>query len=871
MATIRIAGRSAGRAAVAVVLAMTVLALAALMAGAVRAETREARLDALGAQIRAHHGKLTPTLIEAMGRSALAARGEPRFYGAWRVLNYYRNNGQDADFERWAGLLRKAAARDGEPRLAGMVEAMALSAPVLSGRADALDDAAWSRFDAAGPDVRRVVQLERLRVAVALSHWARASTVGAALIRDADGPDRLTWPLAAEAHTQLSMALSDLGDHVSALDHMAAAAVLDQKIGSATQDAERVYDLADMASAAGEYAAAERLAALHGEVIKTSGGPRATFFNRYLCASIAYDQAQWARTLRCLDGVAPLLDQPEDGWAVGALRMRLEVRARLGDAQGARRDFARLRAAPDGLGAEDPLSDLFSDAYTLRAEKRGLEAFDVYDRWRRKAMRAMDEDHQHKIADISSALQAELGAKRERLQHVEKEAALQRGLNTAWTLVAGLMTLLAAGGAAWILHQRRISRQLRDARARAEAASQAKSTFLATMSHELRTPLNGMLGLAQALKLEPLEPGEREQVELLEDSGRNLLTLLNDVLDLSKIEAGKLDIAPIPGDLVQTCARAARLHGALAADKGLAITFIADGDTPASLSFDPVRVRQCVSNLLSNAVKFTAQGEVAMTLRCEPLADGDVLATIRVADTGVGMSAETLAKLFGAYVQADAATARQFGGTGLGLNITRRLAEMMGGGVTVESQEGVGSTFTLSFRCGAAVVEAPPAEAEDAAAPFDLQGRKILLVDDHPVNRKVVGVMLAPFGCVVVEAEHGQAALDRLETESFDVVLMDVNMPVMDGLEATRRIRARPDWAGLPIIALTADVMDDQVQACREAGMDDFVVKPIDMAALVSAVTRAGRTPAAASREAGQGVARGASRERRRAGLATGR
>ncbi|WP_255367619.1 response regulator [Caulobacter sp. UNC279MFTsu5.1] len=841
------------------------LVLGALTVGAAHAETRAERLDALGAQIRAHHGKLTPTLIESMGRSALEAKGDARFYGAWRVLNYYRNNGQDADFDRWAGQLRKVATRDGDPRLAGMAEAMRLSGPVLSGRADSLDDAVWSRFDAAGPDVRRVAQLERLRVAVGLNQWARASAVGAALIRDVDGQNRLTWPLAAEAHTLLATTLGDLGDHLSALDHLTAAADLDRRIGSATQDAERVYDLADMASAAGEYAAAERLAALHGEVIKTSGGPRATFFNRYLCASIAYDQAQWARTLRCLDTVAPLLDKPQDGWAVGALRMRLEVKARLGDAKGARQDFARLRAAPDGLGAEDPLSDLFSDAYTLRAEKKGLEAFDVYDRWRRKAMRAMKEDHQHKIAAISSALQAELGSKREQLQHVEKEAALQRGLNTAWTMVAGLMTLLAAGGAAWMVHQRRVSRELRDARARAEAASEAKSTFLATMSHELRTPLNGMLGLAQTLKLEPLEPGEREQVELLEDSGRNLLTLLNDVLDLSKIEAGKLDIAPIPGDLVQTCARLVRVQGALAADKGLAITFAAADDTPASLSFDPVRVRQCVSNLLSNAVKFTAHGEVAMTLRCEPLADGEVLATIRVSDTGVGMSPETLAKLFGAYVQADASTARRFGGTGLGLNITRRLAVMMGGDVTVESQEGVGSTFTLSFRCGALAEATPRTEAEAAAAPFDLRERRVLLVDDHPVNRKVVGVMLAPFGCVVVEAEHGQAALDRLEAEPFDVVLMDVNMPVMDGLEATRRIRARPDWAGLPIIALTADVMDDQIQACREAGMDDFVVKPVDMAALVATVTRAGRTPRQTDHETGP------SPERRMTSLAASR
>jgi len=814
-----------------------------LFGGAAMAQTREARLAALGEQIREHHGRLTPDLIETMGRSTLQASGRQRFYGAWRVLHYYENNGADADFKRWGSEFRRAAARDHDPRLAALPEIMSAPEPVYSGRAKVLDDEVWARFDGLGPDVRRVVQAERLGLAVYLEQWAAATTIGAPLAADLDGADPLTWPLAAEVNSELSSTLSDLGDHLGALDRMAAAAALDRKIGSATQDAERVFNLAYLASEAGEHRAAEQLVALHREVIKTSGGPRAVFNNHYLCALVADAQAQWTKVLDCLDAIGPQLDSPEDSVAVDALRMRIEVKARLGDARGARQGLARLRAAPDGLGAEDPLFDLFSQAYILRAEGRGVEAFDVYDQWRRKRMLSLVQDQQRKVTDIGSALQTELDAQRQRRAHAEDDARLQRGLNTAWAVAAGLLALLTASGGAWILYQRRVSRQLREARARAEAASQAKSTFLATMSHELRTPLNGMLGLAQALKLEPLETGEREQVELLEDSGRNLLTLLNDVLDLSKIEAGKLEIAPIPGDLALVCGRLARVHAPLAAEKGLKIGFVAAEDMPANLSFDPVRVRQCVSNLLSNAVKFTAAGEVTMRLRCGPLEEGEVMALIEVSDTGVGMSSETLAKLFGAYVQADASTARRFGGTGLGLNITRRLAQMMGGDVTVESHEGMGSTFTLSFRCQA---EEPELDQEDGVEEptvlSDLQGARILLVEDHPVNRKIVNLMLGPFGCAIVEAEHGQAALDRLDIERFDVVLMDVNMPVMDGLEATRRIRGHSGWKDLPVIGLTADVIEDQVLACREAGMDDFVIKPVDMASLVAALIRAVRS-----------------------------
>ncbi|WP_233206649.1 ATP-binding protein [Caulobacter sp. FWC2] len=358
------------------------------------------------------------------------------------------------------------------------------------------------------------------------------------------------------------------------------------------------------------------------------------------------------------------------------------------------------------------------------------------------------------------------------------------------------------------------------------------------MSHELRTPLNGMLGLAQALKLEPLEPGEREQVELIEDSGRNLLTLLNDVLDLSKIEAGKLQIAPPRADLRRKCKRLAKIHGVLAAEKGLGLTLDID-DTPPTLIFDPVRVRQCVSNLLSNAIKFTETGGVVLRLRCEPIGDHEVMAHILVSDTGIGMSAETCARLFGAFEQADATTAQRFGGTGLGLNITHRLAKLMGGDVKVESREGKGSTFTLSFRCQVPVAE--PSIKPDMDDIFEPPpaSLKILLVEDHPVNRKVIGLMLAPLGCALFEAENGQIALDLLAAEPGDLILMDVNMPVLGGLEATRRVRSDPRLDTIPIIGLTADAMDHQRQACLDAGMKDVLTKPLEMAALFSTISRA--------------------------------
>ncbi|GEM_PF-2664756 len=380
-------------------------------------------------------------------------------------------------------------------------------------------------------------------------------------------------------------------------------------------------------------------------------------------------------------------------------------------------------------------------------------------------------------------------------------------------------------------------RALELAKSQAEAASQAKSEFLALMSHELRTPLNGMLGIAQSMKLEPLAPSQYEQVDLLEESGRTLLALLNDVLDLAKIEAGKLEIAPITSDLAHLADRVVRLNVPLARERGTQITLLIDEAMPGSLVFDPLRVRQCLANLISNAVKFTPAGQIQVRVSCEPAQEaGAVMAKIVVADTGVGMSPQVLEKLFTPFVQADAATARRTGGTGLGLNITRRLAKMMGGAVTARSVEGRGSTFTLTFRCAL-----PAAGASASFQPKDGNPLRLLVVDDYPVNRKVIGMMLSPLGCEIVEADNGQHAIEALNDRDFDMMLIDFNMPVMGGLEATRRIRAEPRFKDLPIVCLTAGVMDEERSAALSAGMDAFIEKPIEMAALVSTIGRLDR------------------------------
>ncbi len=360
---------------------------------------------------------------------------------------------------------------------------------------------------------------------------------------------------------------------------------------------------------------------------------------------------------------------------------------------------------------------------------------------------------------------------------------------------------------------------------KAEAGTRAKGDFLATMSHEIRTPLNGIIGTADLLRLSALDEEQREFVEIIHTSGNTLLVLINDILDFSKIEAGKLELELRPFNLRKELDSLLNLYRPLAQKRGLVLVCVTEPDIPENIVADSTRLRQILGNLISNSIKFTHEGKVTLHTTLKQMDDESLDLHFDVVDTGIGMSAEALTRLFQPFSQADSSTTRKYGGTGLGLAICTRLVEAMGGKMFVHSQPGSGTSFGFNIlaRPASVPLQQPVPENQGAQPSRSLS---ILLAEDHPVNQVLALKVLAKIGYQADLAENGKLAVELAQAKHYDLILMDMQMPELDGIEATKAIRLLPLDRQPRIVALTANAFDTDRQLCLDAGMDDFMSKP---------------------------------------------
>ena len=401
-------------------------------------------------------------------------------------------------------------------------------------------------------------------------------------------------------------------------------------------------------------------------------------------------------------------------------------------------------------------------------------------------------------------------------------------------IVLAIVAVATLGLAATLADRRRLQEELERKRDEAEAAARAKTEFLANMSHEIRTPLTAIIGFAGLIDaMEGLPPSAADYVDRIVTAGQTLLSVVNDILDFSKIEAGQIELDPqpfAPGPFIE---QTIGLAAGQAEGKGLSLVCDIAEDMPAALLADSSRIRQVLLNLISNAVKFTDRGCVAVQARYDPIASGRL--RLSVTDTGAGIAGDKLDRLFKRFSQVDGSTSRTHGGTGLGLVICKSLTELMGGDIGVESAEGQGSTFWITIPAPLADLAQVVAESDDCDE--EMLACRILIVDDLAVNRELISVMLNLFGHTLTEACNGQEAVEAALRTPFDLILMDLNMPGMDGLAATRAIRADSDLnRDTPIVALSANAMASHVADCVAAGMNDHIAKPIDPGTLLSKV-----------------------------------
>ena len=593
-------------------------------------------------------------------------------------------------------------------------------------------------------------------------------------------------------------------------------------------DFDSLYNLTKMAVRMGDLERGRAFAAAHTAVASRSDRPALAIYDAALCALVADAGGQPRGVLACLDPYGENLGDAAF-LALDVLPLRGIARARTGDVDGAMRDLEVLRGLETSAGDGSRLSEV--QAEILFAQGRPAEAFALLRRFTAEQNVAQARAFSAGVHQVTGDMQQQLDDRRTQLETARTKTRLQ------WLVIAvGVIFLMCVG--AGLVWQMRQGRRLKAAQERAEAANRAKSEFLANMSHEIRTPLNGVVSMADALSRQHLDRNAHEMVDLIRSSGATLERLLTDILDSAKIEAGQVALEETTFDLKHTVNDIALLWRAKAEDRGVALVFDLDPSAPKYVCGDAVRLRQVLTNLISNALKFTEQGTVTMTMTVTAADAGRVRFEVR--DTGIGFDADQKARIFGRFQQADGSITRRFGGTGLGLAISAALVELMGGTLDCDSMPGQGSAFIFEIDLPEAV--APVAASSSITPATDITGLplRILLADDHPANRKVIEIMLGVTNMQLVTVENGQQALERFKSEPFDIVLMDMQMPVMDGLSATRAIRDVETDQGkerTAILMLTANAMAEHVTQSLAAGADGHLTKPITMNALLTAMS----------------------------------
>jgi signal transduction histidine kinase/ActR/RegA family two-component response regulator len=591
-------------------------------------------------------------------------------------------------------------------------------------------------------------------------------------------------------------------------------------------DFDSLYNLTMMAVKVGDLARAAEYYAAHHRLAARSDLPTLAIYDASLCATVADARQAPREVLACVEswgetlGTAAFL-------ARDILPLRAIARAQTGQTAAARRDLAALRRLEaDGVGMDVD----HVEAEVLFAEGRTAEAFRLLRTHMLESEVASARSFSAGIHQVTGDMQQQLAERRGQLETARANTNLQRAV-----IAIGIVFLLCAiATVVWLSRQ---ADQLRGARRRAEDANRTKSEFLANMSHEIRTPLNGVVSMADSLTRRPLGEQEREMVELIRSSGVTLERLLSDILDSAKMESGQVTIEPAPFDLEQAVSDIGALWRVKAEDKGVALEVDFDPALSGMVEGDAVRLRQILTNLVNNALKFTSKGSVRLAVTA---AAGDRVA-FRVSDTGVGFDREQRNRIFRRFQQADGSITRRYGGTGLGLAISTALVDLMGGALDCESTPGEGSSFWFEIPLPRVARPEPAAAPAPQATPQDVEAAslRILLADDHPANRKVVEIMLGATAMELVAVEDGRQAVDAFAEGGFDLVLMDMQMPVMDGLTATAAIRRHEAENGLkrtPVLMLTANAMAEHVEAGRAAGADGHLTKPVTMAGLFDAI-----------------------------------